>query len=277
MVQLHDEVGVGIETAGVLERRDGDDRRVRRGQRQVEKKRLARLRLFRLRLHVCNRLVEQMRQHFGNLKVRADRPLAIPTVTILCLADPFDAIRRGGDLARIDPDVRRHVQRPAVRVVLVKAVDVGAVRHRLGEVDLVARLGPVPTEVPLADHRGVVTGLMHQVGKRRSIGGDQMRTRPAQHAPRQPRPPVVSPGQQPVTGRRANGTRRVGVEKRQPFVGQLLQSWRLDFAIWIGRRDVPNPQVVGHHEDHVRLGPPRLILTKPRQQRANKGRLRRCI
>lgn len=43
----------------------------------------------------------------------------------------------------------------------------------------------------------------------------------------------------------------MGIEKGDPLIGHLLQMGRLDLAIGVGRRDVPDAKVVGQDKDDV--------------------------
>ena len=192
-----------------------------------------------------------MRQHVRNMEIGANRALAVPAVAVFLGGHALFTIRDGGDPPGVDPHIRRHVERPTVAVVPVKAVDVGAVEDRPGEVDTAIGFGPVPPQVPLADHRGVVAGGLHQVAERGAVGRNQVFARAAEHAPGEPRPPVVAAGEQAVAGGGADGARGMGVEKGQAFIRHLLQAWRCDFAGRIRGRDVADAEIVCHHEDHI--------------------------
>jgi hypothetical protein len=43
----------------------------------------------------------------------------------------------------------------------------------------------------------------------------------------------------------------MGIEKSDSFVRHLLEVWRLDLALRIGRGNVPDPEVIRENEHHV--------------------------
>ena len=187
-IHLHHEIGVGVDLAGSLERGNWHDWRVRCRQRKVEKERLFRLRPF---LDVGDALVEQMGQYIVDVEIRAHGALSVPTIAVLLAGNALHAVRQGRDLTGVDPNVRRHVEGSAMTVVAVETIDVGAVLDRLGKVDVLPLLfllvdaGPVPTEVPFANHLGMVSGLLEQVGNGGPLGGNQVVAGSPQHAPGQ--------------------------------------------------------------------------------------------
>jgi len=185
------------------------------------------------------------------MEVRANRSVAVPAVPVVVSRDALFAIGGGRDATRVDPDVGWHVERTAVPVVAVEAVDIGTVLDRSGEIDLFTVAAPVPTEVPFAHHRRVVTDRTHQVTKRWALGWNQVIARAAEHAASEAASPIVSTGQQSVTRGRADRAGCMRVEKRDSLVRHLLQSGCLDLAIGIRRRNVADPEVVGHDNDHV--------------------------
>ena len=138
-------------------------------------------------------------------------------------------------------------------VVLIKAIDVWPVFHRLGKVDLIPVLGPIPSQMPFPDHRGMITRSLQQMPKRRTIRRNQMRTPSAQHAPRKAGPPVITSGQQTVTRRGAHRARRMRIEESHPLLCHLLQMRRLNFALQISRRNITNAQIISHHQNDIRL------------------------
>ena len=115
-----------------------------------------------------------MRQDLFDVKVAANWSLAIPTVGIFFSGHAFFAIRFCGDVSRVDPNVRRHVQRSTVSVVLVKAIDVWTIFYGLSEIDFVIFFCPVPTKMPFANHCCVIASAFHQVTKRRAVRWNQM-------------------------------------------------------------------------------------------------------
>ncbi len=58
----------------------------------------------------------------------------------------------------------------------------------------------------------------------------------------------------------------MGVKESQPFIGHLLKVGRIDLAIWIRGRDISDPQVVRHHQNHVRLGGMQMVRAARRQE-----------
>ena len=162
-------------------------------------------------LDVGDAFVEEMGQDLVDMEIRAYGPLAVPTVWVLVAAHAFLAVGEGSDLAGIHPHVGRHVERSAMAVVAVEAIDVRTILHRFGKVDvlpfafLFVYAGPVPAQVPLADHLGVVSGLLEEVRDRCPLGGDQVVARSAQDATGQAGSPIVASGQNAVSGGRADG------------------------------------------------------------------------
>ena len=121
------------------------------------------------------------------------------------------AVGEGSDLAGVHPHVGRHVERSAMAVVAVEAIDVRTILHRFGKVDvlpfafLFVYASPVPAQVPLSDHLGVVSGLLEEVGDGCPLGGDQVVARSALDATGQAGSPIVPSGQNAVSGGRADG------------------------------------------------------------------------
>ena len=142
-------------------------------------------------------------------------------------------------------------------VVAIKPINVGAVLDRLGKVDVLPLLfllvdaGPVPPEMPLANHLGMVSSLLEEVGDGGPLGGDQVVAGSPQHTTGQAGAPIVASGQHAVSGGRADGAGGMGVEKGDPLVGHLLQMGGLYFAVRISRRNVPDPEVIGEDEHNV--------------------------
>ena len=257
VVGLDDEVGIRIEAADAAKRRDRHDGSMRRGQGKIEEKGRAVSGGGSAGLDVLNGFVEDVRENLVDMEVGADGSFSIPTVAVLAFGNAFFAVGRGGDAPGIHPNIRRHIQRAAVGVVLMKAIDVRAVFHRLGKVDfrlvraVCGSFVPVPTKMPLANHGGMVAGALEEMADCGSFGRDEVFASAVENAAGKPGTPVVASGEKAVASGSANGARRVRVEEGEAFVGHSLQVGRLDFAIGIGGRDVSNAKVIGHHEDDV--------------------------
>ena len=85
----------------------------------------------------------------------------------------------------------------------------------------------------------------------RPIGGNQVVASTAQDAASETTAPIVAAGQQSITSRRADGTRRVRIEKRKTLIRHTLQMASLDFAVRIRRRNISYPQIIRHHHDYI--------------------------
>ena len=207
-VRLHHEVRVGVHLAGSFVGRDGHDRGMRSGQGQVKKEGFLGFGPF---LDVGDAFLEEMGQDLVDMEIGTYWPLAVPTVRVLVAVHAFLAVGEGSDLAGIHPSVGRHVERSAMAVVAVEAIDVRTILHRFGKVDvlpfafLFVYAGPVPAQMPLSDHLSVVSGLLEKVGDGCPLGGDQVVARSAQDATGQAGSPIVASGQNAVPGGRADG------------------------------------------------------------------------
>ena len=257
VVGLDDEVGVRIEAADAAKRRNRHDGSMRRGQGEVEEEGRAVAGGGSAGLDVLNGFVEDVRQNLVDVKVGADGSFSIPAVAVLAFGNAFFTVGRGGDAPGIHPNIRRHIQRAAVGVVLMESVDVRAVFHWLGKVDFrivcaVCRgFMPVPTKMPLANHGGMIAGGLEEMADCGAFGRDEVFASAVENAAGKPGTPVVASGEQSVASGSADGARCVCVQKGEAFVGHSLQVRRLNFAIGISGRDVPNAKVVGHHENDV--------------------------
>lgn len=136
VVGLDDEVGIRIDSADAAKRRDRYDGSMRRGQGEVEEEGRAVAGGGSAGLDMLDGFVEDVREDLVDVKVGADGAFSIPAVAVLAFGNAFFAVGRSGDAPGIHPNIRRHVQRAAVGVVLMEAVDVRSVFHRLGKVDL---------------------------------------------------------------------------------------------------------------------------------------------
>ena len=257
VVGLDDKVGVRIEAADAAKRRNRHDGSMRRGQGKIEEEGRAVAGGGSAGLDVLDGFVKDVREDLVDVEVGADGAFSIPAVAVLAFGNAFFAVGRGGNAPGIHPNIRRHVQRAAVGVVLMEAVDVRAVFHRLGKVDfrvvcaVCGSFVPVPTKMPLANHGGMVAGALQEMADCGAFGRDEVFASAVENAAGKPGTPVVASGEQSVASGSADGARCVRIQKGEAFVGHSLQVGRLDFAIGIGGRDVSNAEVVGHHEDDV--------------------------
>ena len=257
VIGLDDEVGVRIEAADAAKRRNRHDGSMGRGQGKIEEEWRVVSGGGSAGLNVLNGFVEEVREHLVDVKVGADGSFSIPAVAVLAFGNALFAVGRSGDAPGIHPNIGRHIQRAAVGVVLMEAVDVRSVFHRLGKVvfrlvrAVCGSFVPVPTKMPLANHGGMIAGALQKMADCGSFGRDEVFASSVENAAGKPGTPVVAPGEQSVASGSADGARRVRVQEGEAFVGHSLQVRRLDFAIGIGGRNVSNAKIVCHHEDDV--------------------------
>lgn len=107
-------------------------------------------------------------------------------------------------------------------------------------------------EMPLPDHRGVVTGLPEVGGHGRAVLLDQGGSIPILHAALKPAAPTIPTGQQGIARRRANGGWRMSIAKGHPLLGQPVQVRGGNLGFWVEGLNVTIAHVVGENEDDVR-------------------------
>lgn len=125
------------------------------------------------------------------------------------------------------------------------------------QVVLAVAHGPGVRQMPLADHRRLVTGVFEQLGDRRHIGGERLAVA------LQPDLVRILPGKQ-RSPRRAATREVVRLRESNATLGQTVKVWRLDLPAETAK--IAESQIVGHHHDHVRLAP---VSRSDRSRRPN--------
>ena len=172
-----------------------------------------------------------------------------------------------GEVVVLDERIRHHVQRGTDPEILIEPERVGAVGDRLGVVDvpvllqrldvefghlLARQLDPVHPQVPLADTRRVIASSLQHLGHGQPVLLNQSRTQPTEYAALQLRAPRIPPGHHAVPRRRTNARAAVGIGKRHPLFGDLVQARRGDLAVRIEALHIAVPEVIAQDEHNVR-------------------------
>ena len=127
---------------------------------------------------------------------------------------------------------------------------------------MIQGLAPVPLafgvlpkakpEMPLPDHRGVVTGLPEVGCHGRTVLLDQRSPISVLHPALKTASPAVPAGQHGIAGGRANGGRGMSIGKGHPLLGQPVQVRGGNLGFWVEGLNVPVTHVVGENKNDVR-------------------------
>ena len=191
-VRLHDKVGIGTDAAFRFPFLYRHDRRVRRGQGQVDEERVPFLRFSRVRMDVLNGLARQRRQNIYGLKIRS------------CCSRPSPRFLGRGRLREtivLDEGERGHIQGGGNAVVGVETPGRGPLSHfqRSGV------LRDVQAHMPFADAGGGIPILYQQRGHCHPLRLYQRLIVSLQHPGLQTRSPAVAARQHAISRRRTNG------------------------------------------------------------------------
>ena len=127
--------------------------------------------------------------------------------------------------------------------------------HGFGPVPLA--LGVLPKakpEMPLPDHRGVVTGLPEVGSHGRTVLLDQGGSVPVLHPALEPTAPAIPTRQNGIAGGRTNGGWGMSISKGHPLLGQLVQVRGGNLGFWVERLNVPVAHVVGENKNERSAG-----------------------
>lgn len=128
-------------------------------------------------------------------------------------------------------------------------------RHRAArreEFHLRRRDAPLPTEMPLANRRRAIAVLFRESGDGQPVGRDERRAEMLDDAALQPRPPMISPGEQRVPRRRAHAGGCVPIREAHPLRREPVDLRRLDFpTLRLVALHVAITEVIGEDDEDV--------------------------
>jgi len=107
-------------------------------------------------------------------------------------------------------------------------------------------------EMPLPDHRGVVTGLPEVGSHGRTVLLDQGGSVPVLHPALEPASPTIPARKNGIAGGRANGGRGMSISKGHPLLGQTVQMGGGNLGFWVESLNVPVAHVIGENKNDVR-------------------------
>ena len=127
---------------------------------------------------------------------------------------------------------------------------------------MIQGLGPVPLafgvltkakpEMPLPDHRGMVTRLSQMGCHGRTILLDQGGSISILHPALKPTAPAIPTGQHGIAGGRANGGWRMSIGKGHPLLGETVQMGGGNLGFWVEGLHVAVAHIIRKNEDDIR-------------------------
>ena len=127
---------------------------------------------------------------------------------------------------------------------------------------MIQGLAPIPltlgvltkakTEMPLPDHRGVVSGLPEVGCHRRTVLLDQGGSVPVLHPALETTAPAIPARQNGIAGGRANGGWGMGISKGHPLLGQPVQMGGGNLGFWVEGLHVAVAHIIRKNEDDIR-------------------------
>ena len=240
-----------LQTAFPLEPGGWKDRSVGRGQSEIQEKRLFVLRLFP---DIFHRTTGKIWQHILVIKIGRSWSISPPSVLGFLLGPPGLLRRNRCRHSILDPNVRRHIKRPTMTIGILKSFFFRSVPDWLGEINLLAILGPVPAKMPLPDKCSVVTLPLQKRRHRHSPLLNEVSGIATQNTLFHPRAKRIPPGQNPVASRGANRGIGMSIRKDHPFFRHLIRSRRGDPTLRVSTPEISVAQIIGKNINNIGFG-----------------------